>query len=114
MGRFYSCWSSVYPIRCGGLPIGQWPGPTTQCSYSTNRASYGSLREAAITLPWDGDVRQLRTLGAAVVPSPLVLGGLITIAITATYAATLGRMLATFWPALRITQVLAVGLAVLC
>lgn len=115
-----------------GEALMYWNSPVDELATEVDYRIYwvaanGSFREAAITLPWDGEVRQLRTLGAAVVPSPLVLGGLITMcmpwmlreenpyaAVTATYGATLGRMLATFWPALLITQVLAAGLAVLC
>jgi hypothetical protein len=86
-------------------------------------AANGSYRHAEITLPSPGELPALRTLGALMVPAPLVLGGFIAIygpsllreeGLAGAYWADLGRLLSEFWPALIITQLLAAGLAMLC
>lgn len=84
---------------------------------------YGSFRHAEVTLPSSGELPALRVLGAVVVPTPLVLGGVLATygpwllqqeGLAVTYGVALRQMLAEFWPALMITQLLAAVLAVLC
>lgn len=83
----------------------------------------GRVREKAVTLPYYHPMRSLQTVSAAVVPSPLVLDGLVTglrtsqlrdDAMEPTFSAALLRALTEFWPALAIAQLIALGLAVLC
>jgi hypothetical protein len=85
-------------------------------------ASDGRVRETGLTLPRH-PARELRVLGGAMAPSPLVLGGFIATwqtgtvlmeGLEATYGKALGRALTEFWPSLVVAQLVATILAVLC
>jgi hypothetical protein len=112
-----------------GEAIVYWKSPFDALATEVEHRIYwvtpdGRFREAKVTLPSSGGMRQLRALGAAVVPSPLLLGGMLAMfgpgtlldegRHWTTYGAALRRMLAEFWPSLMIAQLLAAMLAVLC
>jgi hypothetical protein len=111
-----------------GEAVMYWSSPFDELSTEVNYRIYwvalnGNFRQADITLPNCSELPALRAFGATVVPSPLVLGGLITTfgpwflqqeGLAVTYGAALRRMLAALWPALMIAQLLAFGFAALC
>jgi hypothetical protein len=83
----------------------------------------GRCREAAVILPWAAPLRSMQAGGALVVPSPLVLAGLIAVertrellseGLAATFPEALARALTEFRPALLIAQLVSAGLALLC
>jgi hypothetical protein len=83
----------------------------------------GRCREARVALAWSGSLRAMQTLGGAVVPCPVVLGGLVGVkrtsalldeGLAATYPEALGRAVAEFRGALALALLAAAGLAVLC
>src|SRR5262249_34689073 len=99
-----------------GLGLMYWESPheslRTEIEYRIFWVSPGGhARTAFATLPTASSMRPLQVLGGAVVPAPLVLGGLVGIGrphelrdagLATTYAEGLLRALAEFWPALAI------------
>jgi hypothetical protein len=85
--------------------------------------SEGRCREATATLAYRGDMQEQQVLGGLVVPSPVVLAGLVASirpaklleeGLAATYGAALGRALREFGPALVLACLVAAGFALLC
>ena len=83
----------------------------------------GGCREASTTLRHHGWLRSFRIRGGAVVPSPLVLLGLVGLGrppvlleegVATTYPAALRQALEEFAPALGLSQLIALGLSVMC
>ncbi len=85
----------------------------------------GRIREADLTLPYSDPMRSMRTLSAAVLPSPLVLDVLLTWVRSLqreqeedgraeSLPETVRLTLIDFWPALVSAQLFAAGLALLC
>jgi hypothetical protein len=83
------------------------------------------IREAGFTLLYHHPMRSIRTLSAAVVPSPLALDVLLVLFRSSSKEREEGDRaeslpeamvltLVDFWPALAIAQLLALGFAVLC
>lgn len=112
-----------------GEALMYWEGPLDALATKIDYRIYwvtpdGCFRKAEVTLPTDGELRQMRVLGAVVVPSPLALGTILATmgpatlldadGHAATYTVALRRILAEFWPALMVAQLLAAGLAFLC
>jgi hypothetical protein len=86
-------------------------------------AADGSYREAKTTLPWVGSPVRTQVFGGVIFPAPLVLSGFVAVmrppalleeGLAGSYGEALGRALTEYRPALTITLLLAVGLAVLC
>jgi hypothetical protein len=125
-------WDLHFAETTAGEALMYWNSPRDELAMEVQYRIYwvapnGRFRESTVTLPLSGELRELRVLGAAVAPSPFVLGGIVALYVpwvlreeglmegfVATYEETLGRMTAEFWPALVIAQLLAAGFAVLC
>jgi hypothetical protein len=106
-----------------------WHSPSDELANHTDyricwsKPDGGGCREKAITLRDPGGLRSYRLSGGAVVPSPMILLGLVGLVgankvledgLAPTFPAALARALREFALALTLSQLLAVGFAVLC
>jgi hypothetical protein len=105
-----------------------WNSPTDEVAPEIEYRIYwvsedGHSREARTALAYLGYLRPMQVCGAAVVPSPLVLSGLVAFGrsrdllqegLAADPLEAVSRSVTEFWPALALAQMLAAALALLC